>query len=144
VHGFDYFIINYRDVGQGKTAAQLKNLILDNSDTIQISIPGNSAQNVRRLNAYQSVLAASGLIEHDLVVRSLEGTTTIKPGETGQYTIRVYNNGLFTANNYTVQFIVRGNIIGSNTSSNLAAGEYQDFTFTWTPTNYGDFTLTVL
>ena len=120
-------------------ARELRSLILENSDLIQISIPGNPEQTVRKLNAYKAVLAAAPFAVYDLEPTSVTGPTKANINTSVSYTIRVTHNGHYEVNgsSYIVQFRRGSLVLETKQGVTLQPGEYHDFIFNWVPTQIG-------
>ena len=127
-------------VNPNLSASELKTLILDNADHIQISTPDNPSQTVRRLNAYKAVFAATPFTVYDLVAYSLTGLEKIIINQPATYTMRVLNNTTVEVNpnNYTVKLMSGSIELATLPGQRIVANGFHDFHFTWTPKALGN------
>ena len=79
------------------------------------------------------------VVDHDLKAVSLSGTSTPTEGVQAEYKFVVYNGGLFTATNYSVDLVVNEEIVLSTNGVYLPVDSYHDFFLRWTPQNTGNF-----
>ena len=118
------------------SAAELKQLIVNNHDPITISTPAGS-QVVKRLNAFKPVQLIA--YDYDLAASSITGPSIMSLQSPGTFTINVYNTGKFPASDYTVQLMRVGDNVPLAMSAgvNIEQNQSTNFFFSWIPDQLG-------